>query len=293
MALALARDFSELSEYTVSLLRYPHLVLPPSSPIHILPSTGVLGEWEQALLAHDQVLIVAPETDSILLNWCARADKIGIKRLGASLAALTIASDKWQTAQHLQHHSIAHVPTYRLDTSVPWYDHDGAWVLKPCDGCGCDGVQRFISSEQAQQAITQLPSTHLSHWIAQPWLAGQAASLTLLGSSQGAQLLSINEQVLSISAEGYVYLETVHTGSIKQDFSLFENLTQSIHNAIPGLHGVYGIDILIQDHLLTVVEINPRVTSAYPGLRVALGTNPATLWVQSLCFPIPTSNSSF
>jgi predicted ATP-grasp superfamily ATP-dependent carboligase len=293
MALALSHDFSELSEYTVSLLRYPHLVLPPSGPLHILPSTGLVSEWEQALLAHDQVIIVAPETDSVLLDWCARADKIGMRRLGASLAALTIASDKSQTAQRLQHHSIAHVPTYRLDTSVPWYDHDGAWVLKPCDGCGCDGVQRFQSSEHAQRAITQLPSPYLSHWIAQPWLAGQAASLTILGSAHGAQLLSMNQQVLNISAEGYVHLEKVMTGSIKQDTARFEQLAQSVHEAIPGLDGVYGIDLLIQDQQLTVVEINPRVTSAYPGLRAALGTNPATLWIQSLGLSEYTPSPSF
>jgi predicted ATP-grasp superfamily ATP-dependent carboligase len=293
MALALARDFSELSEYAVSLLRYPHLMPPTLKSIHILPSKGLVSEWEQALSSHDQVIILAPETDSVLLDWCARVDKTGMRRLGTSLPALTIASDKSQTAQRLQHHSIAHVPTYRLDTTVPWHDHDGAWVLKPRDGCGCDGVQRFISSELAQQAITSLPFKHLSNWIVQPWLQGQAASLTLLGSSTGAQLLSINEQVLNISEEGYVHLEKVMTGSIKQDFSRFENLAQSVHEAIPGLHGIYGIDFLIQDQQLTVVEINPRVTSAYPGLRAVLGINPATLWIQSLGLSEQTYSPSF
>jgi hypothetical protein len=293
MALALAHDFSELSEYAVSLLRHAHLMRPPSHSIHLLPSMGLVSEWEQAFSAHDQVIIVAPETDSVLLDWCARADKTGMRRLGASLAALTIASDKSQTAQRLQYHAIAHVPTYRLDTSVPWHDHIGEWVLKPRDGCGCDGVQRFQSSEQAQQAITALPSMHLSNWIAQPWLAGQAASLTLLGSSKGAQLLSMNEQVLNISVEGYVQLEKVTTGSIRQDTARFEKLAQSVHEAIPGLEGVYGIDLLIQDQQLTVVEINPRVTSAYPGLRAALGINPATLWMQSLGLSEPPPSPSF
>lgn len=308
MALSLARDFSELSSNTVSLLRHPNFRLPPPDPadltgivpsqapqhpptqehklgqgsVQIIASTGLASEWEQAFMAHEEVLIVAPETDSILLNWSVRADQTGIRRWGPRLEALSITSNKLQTAQHLETHFISHVPTYRLDTMIPWHSHNGTWVIKPIDGCGCEGVQRFTNAEHAQSAILSLPSPHRSQWVAQPWLAGQAASLTLLGSDEGVQLLSVNEQILNIAEDGFVQLQKVITGSIPLDRTDFEILAQSVHEAIPGLHGIYGIDLLIQDHQLTVVEINPRVTSAYPGLRAALGLNPATLWMQRL-----------
>ena len=47
--------------------------------------------------------------------------------------------------------------------------------------------------------------------------------------------------------------------------------------ACPGLDGFIGIDVILTEEGPVVVEINPRVTTAYAGLRQALGLNPATL----------------
>lgn len=41
--------------------------------------------------------------------------------------------------------------------------------------------------------------------------------------------------------------------------------------AIPGLEGLFGIDILLTAEGPVVVEVNPRLTTAYAGLRRALG----------------------
>jgi len=285
MALALARDFSELSDYSVSLLRHPSLVSSSqTSTDQIILTTGLAKEWEQALSTHDQVIIIAPETDSILLEWSGRADTLGIKRLGSTLEAIRIGTDKSITAQRLKECAISHIPTYRIDTFIPWGIHDETWVLKPRDGCGCEGIQHFRSQESVQRAISHIPPEMRCHWILQPWQNGMAASLTLLGHAGGVQLLSMNEQVLKITEQGEVTLEEVRTGSIKQDPEKFEHLAQSVHAAIPGLFGIYGIDLILDQQDLTVVEINPRVTSAYPDLRVVLGINPAKLWQESHSF---------
>lgn len=288
MVRALIRDFSELPGYSVSLIRHPQLNAnnAPSLPIHIIPSMGVASEWEDAFKQHEQVIIIAPENDSILADWCALADQHAIERLGASLDAIQICSDKWLTAQRLKEAKIPCVPTYRLDTEIPWTTHPGAWVIKPKEGCGCDGVQRLASAHQAQVALSKNGLSQSAHWIAQPWLEGQAASLTILGSAEEANLLSINEQVIRVSNEGMVILDTVKTGSIQQNPAPFKKLVQSVHDAIPGLHGIYGIDLLIQDQTLTVVEINPRITSAYPDLREAIRINPAECWKKSRKDPL-------
>lgn len=281
MALALARDFSELSEYTVSLIRHPRLAA-PSPSYSVIPSTGVVNEWEKAISQHDHILIVAPETDAILLKWSTRADQLSSLRLGPTQEALRITSDKWLTAAALSQHHIPCISSYRPDTMIPWSDHGEAWVLKPRDGCGCEGVQRFTSDEAAKQTILNKAMQDPDHWMIQPWMPGQAASLTILGTHQRAQLLSVNQQYLQFDSEGIVSLEKVRTGAIDASPERFTALVDSIHASVSGLLGIYGVDILITPDALTVVEINPRVTSAYPDLCAVLGINPAQLWLNSL-----------
>jgi predicted ATP-grasp superfamily ATP-dependent carboligase len=55
-----------------------------------------------------------------------------------------------------------------------------------------------------------------------------------------------------------------------------ENLTKEIAEALPGLWGYVGIDF-IENHELgpLVLEINPRLTSSYAGIRQATGINVA------------------
>jgi len=281
MALALARDFSELSEYTVSLIRHPRLAA-PSPSFSVIPSTGLVSEWENAITQHDHILLVAPETDSILLKWSTRADQLSTLRLGPTQEALRMTSDKWFTEAALSQHCIPCVSSYRPDTIIPWSDHGDAWVLKPRDRCGCEGVQRFARGDAGKQALLQQAMQNPDHWMIQPWMPGQAASLTILGSYEGAQLLSVNQQHLQFDSEGFVTLEKVTTGAIDASPERFTALVDSIHASVPGLLGIYGVDILITPNALTVVEINPRVTSAYPDLYAVLGINPAQLWLNSL-----------
>jgi len=42
-----------------------------------------------------------------------------------------------------------------------------------------------------------------------------------------------------------------------------------------GLSGIIGIDLILTKEGPVVVEVNPRVTTAYAGLHASLGINPA------------------
>ena len=66
----------------------------------------------------------------------------------------------------------------------------------------------------------------------------------------------------------------------------FEELVSSILEAVPGLRGYIGIDLVITELGPIVMEINPRLTEAYVGLRQSLRFNPAAPVVDS-CMRIP------
>ena len=47
--------------------------------------------------------------------------------------------------------------------------------------------------------------------------------------------------------------------------------------AIPGLWGYVGVDLMLAKEGPVVLEINPRLTTSYCGLRRALGINTAAM----------------
>jgi predicted ATP-grasp superfamily ATP-dependent carboligase len=62
---------------------------------------------------------------------------------------------------------------------------------------------------------------------------------------------------------------------------LLAGLASEIAAAIPLLWGYVGVDLVLTESGPVVLEINPRLTTSYCGLRHALSHNPAT-WVLDL-----------
>jgi predicted ATP-grasp superfamily ATP-dependent carboligase len=60
-----------------------------------------------------------------------------------------------------------------------------------------------------------------------------------------------------------------------------QKLLNKIAQAFPDLFGYVGIDLILSDDCY-VVEINPRLTSSYSGIKQALGINIAELVLQSM-----------
>ncbi len=55
---------------------------------------------------------------------------------------------------------------------------------------------------------------------------------------------------------------------------VLEQVLCHIVEAIPGLWGYIGVDMIVTDTGPLVLEINPRLTTAYAGLRESLQHNP-------------------
>lgn len=76
-----------------------------------------------------------------------------------------------------------------------------------------------------------------------------------------------------------------------------QQLAEQVERAIPGLVGYWGADmILAADGQLTLVEVNPRLTTPYIGLSKLLTENPAELILDAILknkIPTVQAQSSF
>ena len=112
--------------------------------------------------------------------------------------------------------------------------------------------------------------------VAQPWIEGEAMSLCALASPRRVAALSVNRQHLTIRP-AQLQLQAIEVNCEPVDAPLLQ-LAERVAEAISGLRGYFGIDFVRRPAGLLVIEVNPRLTTSYAGLRAALGWNVAK-WV--------------
>jgi predicted ATP-grasp superfamily ATP-dependent carboligase len=299
---ALLADLSDISgieivtSYDARLSLAADGLLAPSAQVVCIDSgTDAMSIWRQLLANCDAALLIAPETDQRLSQLSNMLADSGVKNLGCSPLAVDIASNKYDTCRLLQSANILTIPTYSVSEFLqPDLQHNlpapSAYIVKPIDGAGCAATLYFNDvasvnahlnrvADQVYQSTTSAQSTP-SKQIVQPYQAGTAASIAMLCKQGQAWLLSFNQQNIIINHDDSPASIGYHGGQINALNHHQQALTQlanSIAAAMPGLNGYVGVDVIIQDAHIYVVEINPRITTSYIGLRESLGCNPLQL----------------
>jgi hypothetical protein len=109
----------------------------------------------------------------------------------------------------------------------------------------------------------------------QRYVRGEAASVSLLADGHRAVPLTVNAQRLTAGA-ALAY----RGGSTPFDHPLASAAAEAATRtcaAIPGLRGYVGVDLVLTDAGPVVIEVNPRLTLAYLGIRAVLDENVAAL----------------
>jgi predicted ATP-grasp superfamily ATP-dependent carboligase len=265
MVKAAVRDFSDLHNV--------HVKVPQKTPCPVAAD----GDSIEHVFMHpgldgvDKALIIAPERHGLLTKLSKACDLRGIDRLGSSLSAIDITSNKYQTYTVLTRAAIPTPKTWRANEPIP--PSPQGYVTKPQDGCGSEEVQHRDTLDQVQRDLHRDPTL-----LAQAFIEGQPASALAFFKPAGVRVLSVNRQRLDWQTDGRADFQGVETGAYADYGPSIEPWLQKIHHAIPGLYGIVGVDFVITPEGPVVIEINPRLTSAYPDLRTYLGYNPATLW---------------
>ena len=231
----------------------------------------------------DWTLLVAPEFDGILETLCCRAEKLGARLLSPDSTFIRLTSDKNRTAELLAAAGIL-VPE-SVDVDQP---HDAAFpvVLKPSDGAGSIDVHRFASVSELlrtwrkagprEASVATRPSVlGGGRWRVERWLPGTAASIAVLNGPAGSMVLPACRQFFS---DGRALHYVGGATPLDADLDRRANrLGRAVLTALPPAVGYFGVDLILgpdpdggQD---AVVEVNPRLTTSYVGLRKSLGIN--------------------
>lgn len=272
MAVALANDLAGIDGVEVTVLcdtRLTAAELQYSPQVRRIAVDSAAEEQRQVFFCaktSDRVWLIAPEFDGILcelIDWVSVAD-------GGSLVSpqrdfAEIAADKQRTAETL---AAAGVRTPR---GCLWTGDETVTfpaIVKPNDGCGSQGVCRVTSAEE-------LAALNPRGRRVEEELHGQAVSCAVLCGMDEVFPLPACRQHLSDDGR-FTYLGGSLPLSAEEN-ARAQSLAVAAVRALRKTRGYVGVDLILGE-VDAVIEINPRLTTSYVGLRRACRQNLAE-WI--------------
>lgn len=217
--------------------------------------------WNMMAEQADCCWPIAPETDGMLERLAERLRARNRRVILPDQATLALCASKLRTAEALSAAGVPTVPTWRLD-AIP-DGVAGPYVVKPDDGAGAMDVRLF-------QCRPKPP--YPAGLVIQPLVEGAASSLTLLCQGGRTHVLTANRQHVA-PQDGAFHFSGVTVGAmpVSEELRAFAG---QVGAALPGLHGIVGVDYIATPQGPVAIDVNPRLTTSYAGLRRALGINP-------------------
>lgn len=210
--------------------------------------------------AADWSLLIAPEFDGILAQRSRWVEEAGGRLMGSSPQAIQQTADKLLLSKFWSERGIATPPeerTYPL-------------VCKPRFGAGSQATFLVRDEEELARAVLQAGAEGWSSpLILQRYVPGLAASVAFLCGDGKRQGLPAVEQRLSHDGR-FRYLG----GRLPLPDHLdrrARRLAERAVEGIDGLRGWFGVDLILgaaaDGSGDAAIEINPRLTTSYLGLR--------------------------
>ncbi len=276
MLAAVLGDFGRLPGVAIVTLGHAAFEAPTPPSCRVVRTGSEEAAFRELAAAADFTLVIAPELDDLLWTRCSWVAESGGRLLGPSPAAVRLTGDKWALGQHLRRHQVPTPECRRLlgdeeEGSLPyplvWKPRFGAGSIATFLVRGADDWPRCRREARAE--------AWQGESLVQSWVAGRPASVALLLGPR--QCLPLVPAAQELSDDGrFHYLG----GSLPLPPPLAGRavrLARRAVEAVPGLAGYMGVDVVLGDAADGsgdwVIEINPRLTTSYIGLRALCRDN--------------------
>ncbi|MFQ5710477.1 MAG: ATP-grasp domain-containing protein, partial [Candidatus Geothermarchaeales archaeon] len=230
-------------------------------------------------------LIVAPESGGVLADLVGFVEDLDEARsLNSPSEAIRAVSDKMATYETLRERGLRVPRTKRLDGGSSVEEVNQAvrdmvfpLVFKLGEGEGCRGLSVVEGGSQIPKAVEKLGRVaSASSLLVQELVEGVPASVNLISDGERALPLSLNLQELVLSGpdsdSGYLG-GVVPLDHPSKDEAL--GAAEKCVESFTGLKGYMGVDMVLTREGPVVMEINPRLTTSYIGLREVVDINVA------------------
>lgn len=261
---------------------------PPLSADCVVPVRSVQETKSSISRLSEEVdggYVIAPETNGILHSLVEIIEQSGAESLNCSASAIEKVSNKanYYKIMRTMGVPIAETSLFRATDDINeiikavrdrW---EFPVIFKPVDAVSCCGISVVKSEDQVATAVAKIMKESANeNFLVQELIEGDAASVSMFSTGNCVMPVSLNYQ--------HVRLKTAEAcssytgGSVPFNHLLrnevFKMATKSVES-VQGLRGYVGMDFILTDKAAVAIEINPRLTTSYVGLRRVVNFNPA------------------
>jgi predicted ATP-grasp superfamily ATP-dependent carboligase len=261
--------------------------------------------FDGLITSADAVWLIAPETDGSLERLASRVERRRRPLLGSGARSIRAAADKAGLARLLARRGIPYPTTRACGARSTWTtiktiaERVGyPIVVKPARGAGCEGVSLVRDSRELRRAVDRVRQVNgRERLLLQEYVDGTPASVSLLADGRSAVALTVNSQWMRASRTstscrqpGVAGTLSYRGGTTPLEPRLARDAARAAVRtceAIPGLRGYIGVDLVLTRSEAVVIEVNPRLTTAYLGVRSVVDENVAALAIAACQGSLP------
>lgn len=281
MVEAVARDWAALPDVEVDLAWDRRLETDPTLDVNFrfVDSEQEERELLESSAEYDATIVIAPELAQALTERIEWVEQAGGSLLCPGSATVAVGADKLATEAALRNAEGNGSGRVGMIPSIPWEEFcefddsaNGHWIVKPRDGVGGERVICVGSAKQACEIVT--PEIR-SAYLVQPYVPGKPASAAALGGP--------TPLILPPSAQAIVWKNgaPLYSGgemlADPDEIEMAHDAMRFTLSRLPPFVGFLGIDLIFTPDGPRIVEVNPRVTTSYVGIRAAVEESLADL----------------
>lgn len=216
----------------------------------------------------DFTLLIAPELERALLERVSWATSAGARLLSPDVEFVRVASSKTLTVEYLSRQKIPVPRGAPVADEKEWRSLRFPLIAKRDDGAGSMEM-RLLHQREDIRAIS-----HSINYRLEEFHPGLATSCAVLCGPEGNIALPACTQLLQPETFAYLGGKTPLPASLDHRA---RSLALAALAALPPTVGYVGVDMILGNapdgREDVVIEVNPRLTTSYVGLRIACRQN--------------------
>jgi len=299
-----------LDNRIISLSQY----LKASYTIPVDINDNYIEKYKEQLTNCEYCFIIAPESSNTLYFLTEIAHNMKKNILSINLEGIKLSSSKFNIYKFFKSFNILTPLTFSIPTKknsldlefiIQKFDEiNKPIIIKPDDGVGAEFVNYFENKEQIikffQDSKKKIDLSR--RYILQEFVRGRDLSVSIIRTETFEDIIKTNTIILSVNAQ---VIDIKHNGSESQYIGGYTpvedhlKIKEQLHPIIEKLDltafkGYFGIDFIKKpDGTFNFIEINPRLTTSYIGIRNSVKFNPIELILKKNAQTYESSEMSY
>jgi predicted ATP-grasp superfamily ATP-dependent carboligase len=296
MLRTLISDFKAAGHYVTATLdsRLARLNPPMDADcvVPVFSSREAQAAIRKVSASADVAYVIAPETQGALQSLVESVERTGIALLNCPASAIGKVVDKTFLHESLKKLGVPTPETITFSVADGIEEIKRAihgrlrfpLIFKPSNDVSCCGLSVVRNARQVIGAVGKIKQESASkRFLAQEFIDGAAASVSLVSTGSGALSISLNRQDVTIGAPDAI--SSYSGGLVPFDHPLRHSafaVAEKIIKSFRDLRGYVGVDLVLTEEEAVAIEVNPRLTTSYIGLRRVVNFNPAEAIVNAV-----------